>query len=128
MAEEEIALIDAFVLRARRERLRFLVANPRRRKRFLEELAHFKWLDPRTVRALAPKAQNPEAIAKLLTQKGASETCFVISENASIDRKWLPLVSALKQVIGYGMGTFISCIPGKLAYFEDEEQRCLLEI
>jgi hypothetical protein len=127
LLEEEIALIDAFVLAERRERLRSLVANPRRREQFVEELAHFKWLDSRRVRVIAPKDQKPESIASLLKQKGARDVCFVISEDDGLDRKRLPLLEALKQVVGYGMGTFISCVPGKLAYFENEDQRCLLE-
>ena len=32
------------------------------------------------------------------------------------------LSEALAEVIGRGMGTFISCLPGKLAYFEGEER------
>ena len=128
MAEEEFAFIDAFVVKERRQRLRCLVASPRRRKQFLRELAHFKWLDQRRVRTLAPSAQNPQAVAKLLRQKGAPDSCFVVSEDSRIDSKQMPLLAALEQVIGYGMGTIISCIPGKLAYFEDEDQRCLLEI
>ena len=75
-----------------------------------------------------PSAQNPQAVAKLLRQKGAPDSCFVVSEDSRIDSKQMPLLAALEQVIGYGMGTLISCIPGKLAYFEDEDQRCLLEI
>jgi len=39
------------------------------------------------------------------------------------------LAEAVEKVLGMGMGTFISCIPGKLAYFEgeDENERLLLE-
>jgi hypothetical protein len=126
-ADQEIAFIDAFVLKDRRERLRCLVVNPRRRKQFVQELAHFKWLDRRHVKNLAPSAQNPEDIANLLRQKGAPDVCFLVSEDSVLDRKQLPLLAALEQVVGRGMGTFISCIPGRLAYFEDEDQRCVLE-
>jgi hypothetical protein len=72
MAKDEIALIEAFVQKARRERLRSLIVNPRRRKHFVQELAHFKWLDQRHIRTLAPNAQNPDAIAEILRQKGSS--------------------------------------------------------
>jgi hypothetical protein len=36
-------------------------------------------------------------------------------------------LSALKEVVGYGMGTLISCIPGRLAYFESEDERYILQ-
>jgi hypothetical protein len=31
------------------------------------------------------------------------------------------------EIIGYGMGTIICCIPGKLAFVESEEGRFILE-
>jgi len=38
------------------------------------------------------------------------------------------LLDALKSVVGYGMGTVISCIPGRLGYFEGEfRERYILQ-
>jgi hypothetical protein len=56
---------------------------------------------------------------------GAPDTCAVIGgEN---DGKDMELLTALKQIVGYGTGTVLSCIPGKLAYFEGEvRERFLL--
>jgi hypothetical protein len=101
---EEIAIIDSFVLKERRQRLRFLISAPDRRCRFLRELAHFKWLDERRVRTISAGAQNADAIAGLLKLKGAPDKCFIVSEDFPIDRKRLPLTAALEQVIGSGMG------------------------
>ena len=41
----------------------------------------------------------------------------------------MPLHDALNDVVGSSDGTFVSCIPGKLAYFEGEEpnERYILE-
>ena len=36
------------------------------------------------------------------------------------DEEDLELLAALRKVVGYGIGTVLSCIPGKLAYFEAE--------
>jgi hypothetical protein len=66
-------------------------------------------------------------LLKLLIAKGAGSKCWVISENPQIDHREMDLGAALKETIGYQMGTFISCIPGKLAYFEDESSRYILE-
>lgn len=33
----------------------------------------------------------------------------------------MPLDEALRAVVGRGMGAFVSCVPGRLAYFESEE-------
>jgi hypothetical protein len=73
------------------------------------------------------KPANPSSLQKLLVEKGAGAKCWVISENSELDGKEIDLQTALKETIGYQMGTFISCIPGKLAYFEDEDGRYILE-
>ena len=33
----------------------------------------------------------------------------------------MPLANALEETVGMNMGTFNSCIPGKLGYFEFED-------
>jgi hypothetical protein len=40
----------------------------------------------------------------------------------------MPLLAALKQVVGGGMGTVISGLPGRLGYFEGEvRERFILQ-
>jgi len=34
---------------------------------------------------------------------------------------------ALKETVGRQMGTILCCIPGHLAYFENEDERFILE-
>ena len=56
---------------------------------------------------------------------GAPETCHVIG--GKHDGEDVELLTALKQIVGYGTGTVLSCVPGKLAYFEGEiRERFLL--
>ena len=38
-----------------------------------------------------------------------------------------PLVDALTEVVGKGMGTVLSCIPGRLVFVETEDERFILE-
>lgn len=64
---------------------------------------------------------NYKDIHSLLTSYGAGETCYVISWDQEIDGKYLPLVMVLDRVVGQGMPSLVSCIPGKLAYFEAEQ-------
>jgi hypothetical protein len=66
-------------------------------------------------------------ILETLRSKGAPEKCFAISEDDDLDGKELFLSDALKEIVGRGIGTFLSCIPGRLAYFEDEDGRFILE-
>jgi len=50
-----------------------------------------------------------------------------MSENSDLDGKQMSLEEVLKEIVGRGIGTFVSCIKGKLGYFEDEDQRWILE-
>jgi len=44
-----------------------------------------------------------------------------LSESREIDRRVMPLADALVAVVGRGLGTVLSCLPGRLAYYESEE-------
>jgi len=50
-----------------------------------------------------------------------------MSEDPALDQKELPLVEALSQIVGRGMGTVFSYIPGHLAFVETEDERFILE-
>ena len=71
--------------------------------------------------------QNPSSLLKLLVGKGAGSKCWVISGDSHLDGQEMELQAALEETVGYQMGTFISCIPGKLAYFENEDGRYILQ-
>jgi hypothetical protein len=77
--------------------------------------------------AIASNQQNPSALAKLLKAKGAGPKCYVMCENSKLDGQEVDLESALKETVGCQMSTLISCLPGRLGYFEDEDGRCILE-
>jgi hypothetical protein len=123
----EEALIEAFIIPVRQERYLEFLKSPKRRAKFIAELAHFKHLNLKFVVDIPSNQQNPVGLLKLLDGKGAGSKCRVISENPELDGREMNLDLALKETIGYQMGTFISCVPGKLAYFEDEDGRCILQ-
>jgi hypothetical protein len=136
-SEHEQATIRAFVVRDKQERFLAFATSSKNRKKFTGELAHFHWFDQRFATSMPWKVdpslslserhtQGIGNIARLLRSKGAGKTCWVISENAEIDGRELDLDSALETVIGSGMGTILSCIAGKLAYFEGEDESLLL--
>ena len=123
----EQALVRAFLLKSRQERCAFLLASPKRRCDFLKELAHFKWLEPAYCKSMLPASHHARDIAKILLSKGSGPTCWAVSEWGDLDGKELLLQETLQKIVGSGMGTFLSCVPGKLAYFEDEEESWILE-
>jgi hypothetical protein len=125
---DEETLISTFVNPLKRKHLIEILANPKRRHRATETLAHFHDLDPSAVVSLESTAQTPAAIESALRSRGAGDTCHVISENRAIDGKTLSLKVALEKVFGLGKGTLLSCVPGELAYYEGESpsDRCIL--
>ncbi len=125
--EHEEALIRAFILPERQSRYLELLLNPKRRKDITKALAHFKHLDMRFVAAIPSTHHLAPGIISLLRSKGAGETCYVISEDDELDGKQMVLADAFSAIFGRGIGTFISCIKGKLGYFEDEDENWILE-
>lgn len=46
--------------------------------------------------------------------------CYAISEDDAFDGMLLSLREALDAIVGSGSGTLLSCIPGRLGYYEEE--------
>lgn len=81
------------------------------------------WFDPRYVKPVP----NSPSILKTLRSKGAGQTCWVISEFSKFDSQELDLAEILVEIVGSQMGTILSCVPGRLAYLEAENERYILE-
>ena len=137
--DHEAAVIRAFVQRDKQDRFLGFLASPKNRKKFTESLSHFRWFDQRFAASIPWKVdQNPkltqwekhvsgiENIYRLLKSKGAGLTCWVMSEDSEIDGRELDLRAALEHVNGRQIGTILSCVAGKLAYFESEDETLLL--
>jgi hypothetical protein len=125
--QHEASLIGAFVKRNKRERYREMLSNPRQRHKFISLLAHFSDFDPQYRAPLSSNKLHAANIALELLKRHSPSVVFAISENPALDQKELPLVEVLKEIVGYGMGTVLSCIPGQLAFVETEDERYILE-
>ena len=76
----ELEFVRSFIVKARQERCMFLLSNPARRKKFRDELPHFKWLDERFAHPIPAKVAHTAAeLVALLRQKGAGQNVWVIS-------------------------------------------------
>lgn len=126
--EHEEGLIRSFIDRSRREQFLRRVANPKTRQQQLDKLNHFYDLDDRYAHLIPPRYQTPEDIYRLLKARGAPDQCHVMG-NGDLDGRDLPLRQAVQEVLDYPFGQFISCLPGKLGFFQDEDQgrRYILE-
>lgn len=123
----ETSLIAAFVKRGKRDRYREIVSNSRLRHKFTDQLAHFKDFDPQYRLPIPSNKLFADNIARELDKRHSPKIVFAISEDPALDQKEVPLVQALEQIVGRGMGTILSCLPGRLAFVETEDERFILE-
>jgi hypothetical protein len=123
----QVETIRAFVVKQKRDRYIDKISSDRKRKEFVAGLSHWNDFDPRFVVKITPSSQHPAGIESILRARGAPAMCQVISENSALDCKTVPIEHALKETVGYEMGTILCCIPGHLAYFENEDCRFILE-
>lgn len=128
-AVHEELLIENFVTKSKRERAKVLLKSKKGRDKFRHGLAHYTDFDSKFILPIENNLQQDKIIYDLLLKKGASSDCYIISENNLIDNKIMDLEEALSKVVGFSMGTIISCIPGTLCYYEGEESnnRFILE-
>lgn len=123
----EQALIAAFVKRSKRDRYREILSNPRLRHKFTSRLAHFADFDSKYRVAIPSNKLFAGNIAIELQKRQSPNVVFAISEDPRLDQKEVQLVEALKEIVGSGMGSVLSCIPGRLAFVETEDERFILE-
>lgn len=123
----EHSLIASFVKRSKRDRYREILSNQRLRHRFISQLAHFADFDPRYRVPIPSNKLFVDNIANELKKRHSPSIVFAISEDPKLDQKELPLLEALREIVGRGMGTVLSCIPGRLAFVETEDERFILE-
>ena len=123
----EEATLRAFVRRERADRYAALLKSRKRRAKLLSELDHFYDFDGRYMRDLERDEDSPRGVYDVLRQLGAPETCYVISSGGKYDGAEIDLLTALQTFHATGTGTIISCLSGKLAYYEGEDRRLILE-
>lgn len=125
--QNEHSLVAAFIQRNKRNRYREMLSDPHLRGKFTKHLAHFRDFDPSYRVAIPSNKLFIDNIAVELKKRQCPHTVFVISEDSDLDQKELPLMDALAEIVGRGIGTVLSCIPGRLAFVETEDERFILE-
>ena len=109
-----------FVVADKKTRYLSLLDSERGRKKILAGFHHCRDLDSRFAKRIPNDQQSLQLIEALLKSKGAPKNCYVMSEDASLDRREMELSAALSEIVGMDAGALVSCVPGKLAYFEME--------
>ena len=125
--EEQFA--HSFITPEKRERYLSMLDSKRGRKKLRDGLYHCRDLDSRFAHLVPTGEQYSESIERVLKSKGAPDKCYLFSADDKFDGREMLLSEALSEVVDSGSGTFVSCIAGKLGYFEfeDMKERYILE-
>jgi hypothetical protein len=128
--EEHERGLSRFLVGEWRARFRESLAPAKRRDTLRSQLPHLTHLDPRF--ATPVLEQTASELGARLREQGAGDSCYLLSEDPDLDGRELPLDEALIAIVDGGShhATFVSCLPGQLAYFHAEEpgSRFLLEL
>ena len=86
-------------------------------------LDHSVRLHPGSSKHLSGSEADASAVAATLRKLGAPPTCYVMSADSNLDEREMPLGDALVAILGKGNGAFVSCIPGRLGFYEYEDMK-----
>jgi len=111
--DQEIALVNAFVVRNKRRRYVGFLGSPKRREKFLRRLYHFNEFDPAFVVGLSGATDSSDGLLAELRRRGAGKECYVISVCEKLDGTTRPLAQAIDEVFAFLEGTSRSMYGGR---------------
>jgi len=112
----EPALVSAFVIPEKRSRYSEFLSKPKRRSEILDHINHAFDFVPE--RATQVRRVSATEFAQMLRTRGAGQLAYVIGGDR--DGCELPLKEAIESSLDSRWGTFISCVPGRLALYLQE--------
>ena len=114
----------AFLAEPTKRRLETLLELGEKRRRDVRELLHHSVrLDARFAKHLTGSEAFSGPVEALLRKRGAPSACYVLAANSNLDGREMLLGEALEAIIGMGEGAFVSCIPGRLGFYEYEDMK-----
>jgi len=116
----ELLVVNTFIDKNQRNRFNTLLSSKKGRAKARGLMSHSIRFVPHLIHEIPTNKQTSEEIIKILLQHKASTSCYLISEHTRLDKTVMGLAEAINEVVGSGIATIVSCIPGKLAYFEGE--------
>jgi hypothetical protein len=114
----EQATIRAFVVRRLQGLYLALLSDRNGRERFVKRLLSGRDIDPGAIVQIPDDESEPTEIGDRLRKLGAHDDCHVIAADAKLDGREFTLDDVLGKVVGKGKAAFVSCVPGRLGYFE----------
>jgi hypothetical protein len=118
----DVEMLLPFLREDRRSRWRELFPRPKGRKKLLATLWNGDDLNRDLLIKVDPSERSVKQLSVRLRSLGAPPLCHLISARPNLDGKDLDLISALGLVLDLAPGTIICCVPGKLAYYENDDR------
>ena len=113
-----------FLAEPTKRRLETLLELGEKRRRDVRELLdHSVNLAPRLAQQIIGSEAFTGPVEAMLRKRGAPSDCYILSANSALDGREMRLGEALEAIIGMGSGTFVSCIPGRLGFYEYEDMK-----
>lgn len=124
--EHEKKIVKNFFRRELRQRLFYELTIPNKRSKIFGRLASDPngVIDSKYLHPVPLKGNNDcSYVLKKLIEKGAlaNQAAYIMCNLSPFDGKYISLKKAVEEMVYKGEPLIISCIPGKLAYFEGEE-------
>ena len=107
--EIEIQIVNSFFIKNKRERAILELANPKKRRLFIATLSD------KLDHTYFHRVEDKKNIYQTLKELGAPNSCYIISCFEEVDGREFELRHGLR-ILDYEF-EFMSCIPGKLAFF-----------
>jgi hypothetical protein len=112
----------AFLIEPGRDRMRRLLELGEKRRRDVRSLLHHAVeLDPRYCTRLTGPDYFPGPLEKTLRARGGPPDCYLIG--GALDGREMPLAEALSAAALGEDGIFLSCLPGRLGFFQYAEMK-----
>ena len=124
---QEEAFVHAFIVPDKQDRYLQMLASPRRRNKILGLLYHRLDTIASRTHPIANRDHDSIKVEKLLRQKGAGLTCYLISPERELDQQEMSLQEAIEMLITQDGVAVACCIPGRLAYYKAELSQHVLE-
>lgn len=123
MNDHERGFLD-FLAEPSRGRVSTLLERGEKRRRDVRSMLHHNVrIDPRFSQHLTGSDAFAGPVEAMLCKRGAPSTCYILGGGSVLDGREMPLRDALDATIGMGDGVFVSCIPGRLGFYEYAEMK-----
>ena len=123
MNEHERGFLDFLAEPTKRRMATLLALGEKRRPDVRALLDHSVRLHSLSCKHLTGNEADAGSVAATLRSLGAPPTCFVVSADSNLDGREMLLGDALDAIVARGNGAFVSCIPGRLGFYEYEDMR-----